>query len=39
VALLQKLQSESLSTSMKEKLGEALDERDSYRNDLIKTLI
>jgi hypothetical protein len=39
VALLQKLQSESLSTSMKEKLGETLDERDSYRNDLIKTLI
>jgi hypothetical protein len=39
VALLQKLKAESLSTSMKEKLDEALDERDSYRNDLIKTLI
>ena len=39
VALLQKLQSESLSTSMKEKLDETLDERDSYRNDLIKTLL
>ncbi len=39
VALLQKLQAESLNTSMKQKLAEALDERDSYRNDLIKSLL
>ena len=39
VALLQKLRADSLSFSLKEKLDEALDERDSYRNDLIKTLI
>lgn len=39
VALLQKLKAESLSPSMKEVLTEALEERDSYRNKLIKTLL
>lgn len=38
-ALLQKLQAESLSASMKEVLNESLDERASYRNDLIQTLL
>ncbi len=39
IALLEKLKAELLSIAMKDTLAEEMDERDSYKNDLIKSLI